>query len=274
MSTKAVQSVVVTGGTKGLGRGLCEAFLSRGCHVTLCGRHRGAVDEAVGELSRGAPDRVLGVVVDVTDATEVQALWDAATGRFGRVHVWINNAGTSHAQRDFVELGVGDLAATVEANLLGAIHGSHVALRGMQRQGMGHVFTMEGYGSDGSTQPGMSVYGATKRAIRYLTKAVVEETRGGPVRVGSLSPGIVVTDLLVDVYRDGDARNWQAKRRLFEVIADPVEPVAAWLADRVLAGPRHGAHLAWMTIPKAMLRMVNPHYHRRGLFRGRLPDGG
>jgi NAD(P)-dependent dehydrogenase (short-subunit alcohol dehydrogenase family) len=274
VSARNVVSVVVTGGTKGLGRGLAEAFLARGCSVTICGRHQAAVDEAVVALNEHAVDRVHGVVADVASPTDVQALWDAAMTRFGRVDVWINNAGTSHAQRDFVELSLSDLAATVNANLLGTLHGTHVALRGMRAQGSGHVFTMEGYGSDGSTQPGMSVYGATKRALRYLTKAIVNETRGGPVRVGSLSPGIVVTDLLVDVYREGDAKNWRAARWLFEVIADPVDPVAAWLADRVLAGPAHGAHVAWMTVPKAMLRMINPHYHRRGLFRGRLPEGG
>lgn len=267
---------MITGGTKGLGRGLAEAFLARGCRVTICGRQQQAVEAATHALAERAPspDRVAGVAVDVTQLDSVQMLWDTAAARFGRVDVWINNAGTSHAQRNFVDLAAEELAATVHTNLTGTVLGSKVALAGMRAQGAGHIFSMEGFGSDGSIQPGMSVYGASKRAIRYLTKALVAETRGGPVRVGSLSPGIVVTDLLVDVYRDGDARNWEAKRRLFEVIADPVEPVAAWLADRVLERPRHGAHLAWMTIPKAMLRMVNPHYHRRGLFRGRLPAGG
>ena len=131
-----------------------------------------------------------------------------------------------------------DSTSTVLANLAGTMHGAKIALAGMQKQGSGHVFNMEGYGSDGSTQPGMSIYGSTKRAIRYFTAALAKETEGGSVKIGSLSPGIVVTDLLVDVYRDGDAKNWNASRWLFEIIADPVEPVAAWLAARVLSGPR------------------------------------
>lgn len=262
---------MVTGATKGLGKGLAQAFLARGCHVTFCGRGEASVAQVEAELAKEAEGRVLGVVADIAKHADMQALWDAAHAKAGRVDVWINNAGTSHAQKNFTALPIADVQATVLSNLLGTMNGTKVALAGMQAQGSGHVFTMEGYGSDGSTQPGMSVYGATKRAIRYFTASVAAELEGGNVKIGSLSPGIVVTDLLVDVYREGDAKNWNASRWLFEVIADPVEPVAAWLAARVLAGPKHGEHVAWMTVPKAMLRMINPHYHRRGLFKGRLP---
>jgi NAD(P)-dependent dehydrogenase (short-subunit alcohol dehydrogenase family) len=265
------RTVVVTGGSRGLGRGLVEAFLARGCNVAFCARSESSVGPAQEALEAIHPGRVLGLAIDVARYEEVVRLWDAAKERFGGVVAWINNAGTSNAQRPFVELPPGDIGSVVSVNLVGTMNGARIALERMRAQGHGHVFTMEGYGSDGAVQSGMAIYGSTKVAIRYLTRSLVLEARGGPVKVSSLSPGIVVTDLLVDVHRHGDPAKWEQKRWLFNVIADPVEVVAPWLAARVLEGPRHGAHVAWMTVPKAVLRMLTPSYHRRDLFGGRLP---
>ena len=262
-----MKTVVVTGSTRGIGRGLAENFLARDCRVVISGRSQPSVDAVVAELGdRHGADKVAGLACEISDGKQLQALWDTAAQRFARVDVWINNAGTSNVQRPFAELEPASLRQVVESNLIGTLNGCRAALAGMKAQGHGHLFTMEGYGSDGSVQPGMSVYGATKSAIRYLTRALVEETRGGPVKVGRLSPGVVVTDLLLDVYRDGDPANWRRQRWLFKFIADPVEEVAPWLADRVLAGPRHGEFVAWMTVLKAALRFFQPYYHRRDLF--------
>ncbi|MFK7986946.1 MAG: SDR family oxidoreductase [Sandaracinaceae bacterium] len=254
--------VVVTGGTRGFGFGLVEAFVARGCRVTLCGRSERSVQAALSRLPAG----VCGVVADVQRYADVVQLYDAAVAEHGPVDLFINNAGTSNAQQDFVDLTPESIDRVVGVNLLGTMHGCRVALERMREAGRGHVFLMEGFGSDGRVQPGMAPYGATKRAIRYLTRALVRETKGGPVKVSRLSPGIVVTDLLLDVYRHGDPANFARQRWLFEVIADPVEPVARWMADRILAGPRHGAFVAWMTVPKAALRFLQPRYHRRRLF--------
>lgn len=263
--------IVVTGGSRGLGRGLCEAFVARNCKVVFCGRNVVQVHKAATEMAGlGKRDDVLGVVADVARYGDLERVWDCAVDRFRRVDVWINNAGVSNAQKPFYDLPKSDIETVVGGNLIGTMNGVHLALTKMREQGQGHVFTMEGYGSDGATQPGMSIYGATKTAIRYFTRSVVEETRGGPVKVGSLSPGIVVTDLLLDVYRRGSPENWKRQRWLFELIADPVEDVAPWLAEQVLAGPRHGEHVAWMTVFKAVLRAFQPRFYRRKLFAGRI----
>ena len=263
-------TVIVTGGSRGLGRGLLDAFLARGARVVFCGRSDASVAKVERELAAQS-DKLLGVVADVGRYVEVVRLWESAVARFGVVDVWINNAGLSNVQRAFAQLPASEIADVVSVNLLGSMNGARVAIERMTAQGHGFVYNMEGYGSDGGTQHGMSVYGSTKRAIRYFTRSLVKETRGGPVKVGSLSPGIVVTDLLLDVYRRGEPANWRKKRWLFNLIADPVEVVAPWLAERVLASPRHGAHIAWMTVPKALLRGLSPAYHRRDLFGDRLP---
>jgi NAD(P)-dependent dehydrogenase (short-subunit alcohol dehydrogenase family) len=269
VSSPRPPTVVVTGSTRGLGLGLAEAFLASGCSVVVSGRGEAAVRGATDALaSRFPAARILGHACDVASPAGVDALWDAARARFGAVDHWINNAGTSSPQVPFHELSAAQIEAVVAANLLGTMLGARAAMRGMLAQGHGTVFNMEGFGSDGAMQPGMALYGSTKRAVRYLTRSLAREARGTPVRVCSLSPGIVVTDLLVSVYAEGAKENWARQRWLFGLIADRVEDVAPWLARKVLAGPQNGAHVAWMTVPKAILRFFQPRYHRRRLFAG------
>jgi NAD(P)-dependent dehydrogenase (short-subunit alcohol dehydrogenase family) len=264
-------SIVVTGGTKGIGLGMADAFLARGCKVTIGSRGEEATARALRSLGdKHGPDRVAGRAVDVSEYSQLQALWDLAAERFGRVDVWINNAGTSNPQIPLSEQTPETIAAVAKTNLLGTMNGSSVALRGMRKQGGGALYNMEGYGSDGEKMVGMALYGSTKYAIRYFTRSIVLETRDSPVLVALLSPGVVVTDLLTSVYEQGNAERWRFARWLFKFIADPVEVVSPWLADAVLANDRHGVRLAWMTIPRAVLRFFNPRYHRRELF---LPRG-
>src|SRR5690349_9698258 len=90
-----MQTIVVTGSTRGIGRGLAKAFLERGHQVMVSGRTQAAVDQAVRELSAevpGAAGRVAGSTADVSKPDDIQKLWDAAVARFQRVDLWINNA--------------------------------------------------------------------------------------------------------------------------------------------------------------------------------------
>jgi len=259
--------VVITGGTRGLGLGLARAFLDRGCRVALCGRDRSCLDDALTHLD--APDgEVVGVTADVTDRAQTQALWDLAREHFGRVDTWINNAGATTGRQPLWELPSREIERVVGANLLGVAHGSAVALAGFHDQGHGALWNMEGFGSDGRTLPGLTAYGATKRAVTYLTDALAKEiaaeksTAGGTRRitVAHLSPGMVVTDLLTHGYTDEE---FDSARKILTILADRVETVAPWLADRVLAGTANGGRVAWLTRRKAFARfLLAPVRHR------------
>lgn len=172
--------IVITGSTRGIGFGLARAFCERGCSVVVTGRARDAVDAAVARLGEHA----VGCVCDVSDAARLESLWAAACDAFGGVDVWINNAGTCNAIRPFVELDAGEVRRVLDTNLYGAMMGSHVALRGMLRQGHGKLFNMEGWGSHGETSPGMAPYSTTKRAIRYFTTRSPARPRTRPCKSG------------------------------------------------------------------------------------------
>jgi len=259
--------VVITGGTRGLGLGLARAFLDRGCRVALCGRDRASLDDALTHLQ--APDgELIGVTTDVTDRARTQALWDRAHAHFGRVDTWINNAGATTGRKPLWELPSREIESVVGANLLGVVHGSAVALGGFRDQGHGALWNMEGFGSDGRILPGLTTYGATKRAVTYLTDALAKEIAADRstersahrITVAHLSPGMVVTDLLTHGYTDEE---FAGARKILTILADRVETVAPWLADRVLAGTANGARVAWLTRRKAFARfLLAPVRHR------------
>lgn len=258
--------VVITGGTRGIGLGLARETLARGCRVVVCGRSDASVRTAVAELDATARGRVSGVPADVTSRESVQALWDHAIATYGVVDVWINNAGISAPRRPLAEVGEEIVSSVVATNLLGATNGCVVALAGMQEQPAGGwIWNMEGFGSTGQVQPGMATYGASKRAVTYLTESLVKETKGTNVKVGFLSPGIVATDLLMDDY-DGQPEAMEKAKKIFNILGDRVETVTPYLAAGVLGAQKSGTRVAWLTKSKAFGRFATAGFKKRDIF--------
>jgi NAD(P)-dependent dehydrogenase (short-subunit alcohol dehydrogenase family) len=262
-----MKTIVVTGSTRGIGLGLAKSFLDLGCAVVINGRTAAGVEQTVAQLAANyEPARIFGHPCDVTHFEQVRSLWDAARTHLGRIDVWINNAGVSHAQSELWKQSAEQLEAVVDTNLLGTMYGSKVALTGMLSQGFGSLYNMEGLGSDGRKVTGLALYGCTKRAVRYLTESLVEETRDTPVLVGVLSPGMVVTDLITGQYEDRLPEDWENAKRIFNILADRVETVTPWLAGRVLENDKTGARIQWLTRPKVVSRFLLASLRKRDLF--------
>lgn len=260
-----MKTVVITGSTRGIGRGLAENFLKRGCQVVVSGRRQDSVDAVVAELAAGATDRVAGKACDITRVEDLQALWDFAKSTFGRVDVWINNAGMSLPRKPIYEQDAAALQQIVNTNLASVLLAANVVMAGMREQGSGQIWNMEGFGSNGAVQPGMAAYGATKRAVQYLNKALRKDAGGSGVQVCTLSPGIVVTDLLVGDY-DTSSPEWEKSKRIFNILGDTVDTVTPWLVDKVLAADKDGAKVMWLTTPKAFARFMTAGFNKRDLF--------
>lgn len=260
------QTVVVTGSTRGIGLGLAHAFALAGCQVVVNGRSPRAVSRALDEIPVGDRGDALGVAADVSRRDQAQQLWDAATARFGHVDIWINNAGLIAPRMAFHELPFESVQSIVDVNVAGTMACSHVALRGMLTQGGGAIYNIEGFGSNDMMRPGLTSYGTSKRALRYFTRSLERECRGGPVRIGTISPGIVATAMLETEIAElrGSARD--RARRLYNILGDRVETVAPWLAAQVLADTRHGARIAWLTPGKALLRFLTARFRPRDVF--------
>jgi len=259
-------NVVITGSTRGIGRGMAVEFLRRGHDVVVSSRGQAAVDETAAALRADWPDRrVVGQACDVGDFGQVQELWDAAVDELGSVDIWINNAGRDGVKAPFFAVPPEDYALTVQTNLVGLMNGCRVAIPGMYRQGSGRIFNMEGFGSNGQVRPAVAPYGSTKYAVKYLTKALALELKDTPVKMCYLSPGIVVTDLLVPP-PDQRGERWEKSKKILNILADTVETVTPWLVDGVLAADRNGAAVRWLTPAKVRWRFLASLFRKRDVF--------
>lgn len=264
------RSIVITGSTRGIGRGLALEFLKRGHNVCISGQSQISVDKALTALqplAESGGGTIIGTPCRIDDREQVQALWDAAKSVFGHVDIWINNAGISNTKLPFEKARFGDIDQVIATNVTGVMTGTRIALAEMTAQGSGCIYNIEGFGSDGRTAPGLIIYGTSKSAVTYFTKALIRETAGGAVRVGFISPGIVVTHLLLRDRNTMGPAAWAKAKRTYNILADRVETVTPWLADRVLADTAHGTRIAWLTKGRILGRLLAAMFgKKRDLF--------
>ena len=258
-------SIVITGSTRGLGLCLAREFLSRGCAVMISGRTPGSVETALPALKKDFPDAALhGFACDTGVPGQVQALWDEAERVLGRVDHWINNAGIGQPQQAIWDVAPEVMEQVVRTDLLGVLYGARAAMRGMMKQGGGAIWFMEGHGSNGRIMKGLSVYGASKRALRYVAHALAVEARGTGILVGALSPGIMITDFTMKQVDRADTAAWETTKKIFNILGDTPHTVAAFLAPRILAERKSGALIEWLTTAKILWRFATGGMtHRR-----------
>ena len=259
-------NVVITGSTKGIGLGMAREFLQRGHNVMISSRTPQAVDQVVAELRDAYPERnVAGRVCDVGDYGQVQNLWDRAAEILGSVDIWVNNAGVETGADLFYKQDRKTIAATINTNLTGLMYCNQIAINGMYKQGGGKIFNMEGFGSNGMVRPRVSVYGTTKSGVRYFTKAVAAELQGSPVKVCYLSPGIVITDLLVPPPEERGP-GWEQSKKILNLLADTVETVTPFLVEGMLAVKEGGEAVRWLTPGKIIKRKLMSYFRKRDVF--------
>ena len=127
----AQQNVVITGSTQGLGFGYASEFLKRGHNVVVSGRTQAGVEAALERLaadSAAGGGRVIGVACEVSRMQDVQDLWDHAVAAFGRVDIWLNNAGYARTGVAFIDNTPAQIEAMVRANVIGSINAAQVAV--------------------------------------------------------------------------------------------------------------------------------------------------
>jgi NAD(P)-dependent dehydrogenase (short-subunit alcohol dehydrogenase family) len=254
-------TVVITGGTQGIGRGLAAEFCQRGHDVVVAGRNEERVGETIAALA-DSPGKISGRPCDVAEVDQVQALWDHAVAEFGSVDIWINNAGLARTMWPILDVPQGEIETMVRTNMMGTINGSRVATRGMINQGRGKLFNMLGGGSDGEYFKGLGIYGTTKRGLNYFTDALVKELEDTPVIVGKIRPGMIITDAVIREAKT-DPEFFQKSRKMVNNIVDTVETVSPFLVDKILATNKSGTKIRWLNGGKIAGRMLKGMIRKR-----------
>ncbi len=193
------RTVVVTGGGRGIGRGIAEAFLGAGADVVVCGRT--TMDEEAlptGTDRSGTVRRAVFVAADLRDADQAASVIDAAREGSGRVDVLVNNAGGS-PNADAATASPRFSAAIVTLNLLAPLYCAQAANAVMQEQSEGGSIINIASVSGLRPSPGTAAYGAAKAGLVNLTQSLAVEW-APKVRVNAVSAGLVATESADDHY--------------------------------------------------------------------------
>lgn len=188
-------SVVVTGGSRGLGPQIARALLARGARVTLAARSAEGLEAVHRALGT---ERVATVAADVTKVADRARIVAAAEEAFGPVDVLVNNAGVEYIRR-FTDYGRAQVRETIAVNLEAAILLSLLVVPGMVERGRGHLVNMASVAGKAAV-PYNTVYAATKHGLLGFTYSLRAELHGTGVSVSAVCPGFV-TDV-------GFAEHW------------------------------------------------------------------
>jgi len=180
----------VTGGTRGIGLAIVEAYLREGAAVCINGRSAERGAEIAARL--GQPDRVHFMPGDVMDRTDVEAFVDGTVERFGRIDVLVNNAGGADHHAPVAELTDEAFELALKWNVWSTFWGMRRALHHMLPQGAGRIINMSSVeGKHG--KPGISTYVTAKHAVHGLTKSCAAEVGRSGITVNALCPGMIET---------------------------------------------------------------------------------
>jgi NAD(P)-dependent dehydrogenase (short-subunit alcohol dehydrogenase family) len=216
---------IVTGSTKGIGRAMVEGLSRAGAQVVVSSRKQDLCDEVAKEIESATGGDVLPLACHVGDWDAIPDFVERVHRHFGRIDVLVNNAGINPAPVNVSEMTLEYWRKVFSVNLEGPLRLSQQVAPIMRDGGGGsivHIGTMAAYGPG----PNICAYGASKAALRNLTRAMAMEWADWKVRVNILSPGPFMSEMLAGAAaRQEGYLEMVSSGTLLNRVADPSEIV-------------------------------------------------
>jgi glucose 1-dehydrogenase len=188
---------VITGGSRGLGLAIAQAYARAGAKVVIASRSQRSVDSAV-EMLKASGAQATGLACDVADIVQVEALAEHAIRTFGQIDIWVNNAGLSAPYGPTAHLPSQEFQNVINTNITGTYNGAVVALRKMAAQKHGKIINLLGRGDTGSVAF-QNAYSSSKVWVRNFTKSLAAEYKDSGIEIFGFNPGLVRTEMLSQV---------------------------------------------------------------------------
>ncbi len=261
-----MKNVVITGSTRGLGLAMAKEFLKAGCKVTISGSKAESYNSAKDGVEE-YQNQYIYIPCNVRKIADIRNLWLKSAEKWGSVDIWINNAG-QNCPHDFLwDTEEEYIDYVVDTNIKGVMYGCKVAVENMIKQGHGQVWNMEGLGSNDMVIEKTILYGTSKRALTYFTKGLAKELKDSPVKVGRLSPGMMLTEFITKS-PTGEVSTVTVDRqfkKVFNILADKPETVAKFFIPKMLENTKQDAHIEWLTNIKSAQRFMMAPFKKREL---------
>lgn len=192
------QRIVITGASSGLGQEMARRWAADGRRLALCARRTDKLEQLREEILAAHPrTQVETYTLDVNDPIAVDHVLGWADEALGGIDRVVANAGTMKGH----VVGTGqpeDNHLTAQTNFVGVLNTAESALKIFRRRGQGHLALMSSVAGQRGLRGSMTVYSATKAAVATLAEGIWGDLRGTPIRVSSIHPGYIKTDMLAD----------------------------------------------------------------------------
>lgn len=207
---------VITGGARGIGFAIAQAFTRNGCHVVIAGRDLRQLKSAEAKLGKG---KATSVRCDVGDAAQVEELFAGVKKQHSAIDILINNAGVAHELAPVEKLSIEDWKRVIDTNLTGMFFCTRAGLPLMRSGG-----TIVNNLSVAATQPfeGMAAYNASKYGALGFTNVLREELRKRGIRVLALIPGPTDTEIWNQFWPDAPRQQMVSPVTVAEAVLNVV----------------------------------------------------
>ena len=187
------KTVVITGAGTGIGKAAALEFLKEGCNVAICGRRMEKLEQTKAEYAALGYDLMI-KSVDVTDYNALEAYADEVMAAYGRIDVWVNNAGSNHI-KSLLDYDVEEFRAMTDVILVSVFSGSKIAAERMKKDGKGGVILNASSFSAVIPNAGRAPYSACKAGVSSLTRTFAAELAKDNIRVIAYVPGMTATEI-------------------------------------------------------------------------------
>jgi len=191
------KTAVITGSSRGLGYAIAKACAEQGANVVLAARTEATLHSAVAEL-KDQGYKAEGYVCDTAKLEDVERLAQGAVLTFGRIDIWVNNAGIGAPYGLTMSISPEKIKKVVDTNIMGVYYGSHVSMRHFLAQGSGKLINLLGRGDSGPV-PYQNPYASSKAWVKSFTQSLAKEHARSGVEVMAINPGLVITEMLTNV---------------------------------------------------------------------------
>lgn len=263
-----MKTVVITGSSRGLGFEMAKCFLENDCNVVINGVNPDKLSKAEEKLkSVKSNGKILAVQGDISKKDTSENIMKQTLEHFNSIDIWINNAGVNQLMNAIWEIEDKDIETLLNIDLKGTIYGSQVAMNQMLKQKYGAIYNMEGMGSNDSIIFGLGIYGTSKRAVTYFTKALAKESKDKNVIVGRLSPGIMITDFLTNTVNNKSMELPDKTKKVYNILGDYPDVIAKFLVNKMLTNTKSDVQFNWLTNAKSTWRFMTAGFNKRDFFK-------